>query len=279
MRFRQGDPGYGWWWEATSPAAESKIRARAAAALYFLDRFAGGDSQWMVRGRAAFEENSHSMETGARELGDVLREWADQVEAGIVPIRQVDAQGARAVASSDLMDQVQVLMSERDIHPAAPIVIAGAALEVALRSAIEELDLPRPPKPSISSYTGALRSAGLLSVQDVKDVEQMGGLRNAAAHGNVKDLDAERAELMERQVDRFLRRLEHALLDHRRSKQSGLTGDTDLTSESDIAGDDLSVVKSSRGTRDDRRRRGPQARAAYPGRPGGHFPRTGERPG
>jgi hypothetical protein len=95
----------------------------------------------MLRGRAAFEENSHSMETGARELGDLLREWADQVEAGTVPIRQVDAQGARAVASSDLMDQVQVLIGDRDIHPAAPIVIAGAALEVALRSAVEELDL------------------------------------------------------------------------------------------------------------------------------------------
>jgi hypothetical protein len=125
MTFRQGAPGYGWWWEATGPAAESQIRARAAAALYFLDRFAGGDSQWMLRGRAAFEENSHSMETGARELGDLLREWADQVEAGIIPIRQVDAQGAGAVASSDLMDQVQVLIGDRDIHPAAPIVIAG----------------------------------------------------------------------------------------------------------------------------------------------------------
>lgn len=215
MRFHQADPGYGWWWAATSPAAESKIRARATAALYFLDRFAGADSQWMVRGRSAYEDSTHSMETGARELGDVLREWADQVEAGIVPVRQVDAQGARAVASSDLMDQVRVLMGEREIHPAAPIVIAGAALEVALRSAVEELDLPRPPKPSIGSYTGSLRSAGLLSLQDVKDVEQMGGLRNAAAHGNVEDLDAERAELIERQVNRFLRRLEDVIANSR----------------------------------------------------------------
>jgi hypothetical protein len=60
-------------------------------------------------------------------------------------------------------------------------------------------------------------------------------------------------------------------LDHRRSKQSGLTGDTDLTFESDIAGDDLPVVKSSRDTRDDRRRRGPGAQAADHGRQGRHF--------
>jgi hypothetical protein len=56
------------------------------------------------------------------------------------------------------------------------------------------------------------------------------------------------------------------LLDHRRSKQSGLTGDTNLTSESDIAGDHLPVVKISRDMRDDRRKRGPQARAAHLGR-------------
>jgi hypothetical protein len=211
MAFHRGDYGHGWWWAATSPAAESKIRARAYTALYFLDRFAGADSQWAVRAHSAFDKNSHSKETGARELGDVLRAWADQVEAGIVPIRQVDAQGARAVASSDLMEQVRMLLAERDVHPAAPIVLAGAALEVALRSAIEELDLQRPPRSSINAYAGCLRAAGLLSVQDVHDVEQMGGLRNLAAHGNTAELDFERADFMERQVSRFLRRLEDAV--------------------------------------------------------------------
>jgi hypothetical protein len=147
------------------------------------------------------------METGARELGEVLRAWADQVDAGIVPIRQVDAQGARAVASSELMEQVRELREVKAINPAAPIVLAGGALEVALRSAIEELDLRRPQKSSISAYAGCLRAAELLSVQDMKDIEQMGGLRNAAAHGNFQELDHERAELMEQQVNRFLRRL------------------------------------------------------------------------
>lgn len=211
MTMRQGAYSSGWWWKATSPAAESKIQARAYAALDFLDRFAGEDSQWAVRGRVAFDKNKHSMETGARELGDVLRAWADQVEVGIVPIRQVDAQGARAVASSDLMEQVQMLIEERDVHPAAPIVLAGAALEVALRSAIEELDLERPAKSSISAYAGCLRAAKLLSVQDVKAVEQMGGLRNAAAHGNVEELGDDRAEFMEREVNRFLGRLTDAV--------------------------------------------------------------------
>jgi hypothetical protein len=187
MTFRRSEYGYGWsWWEATSPAARSRIQARAYAALAFLERFADADSQWTVRGRTGFEKNEreHSIETGARELSEVLRAWADQVEAGIVPIRQVDAQGVRAVASSELMEQVQELRKAKGVYPAAPIVLAGGALEVALRSAIEELDLPRPPKSSISAYARCLRAAGLLSVQDIKDVEQMGGLRNAAAHGS-----------------------------------------------------------------------------------------------
>jgi hypothetical protein len=209
MTFRQADYSSGWWWAAISPEAESKIRARAYATLSFLDRFAGADSQWAVRAHTAFDENKHSMETGARELGEVLRAWADQVEAGIVSIRQVDAQGARAVASSDLMEQVQKLTHDSDVHAAAPIVLAGAALEVALRSAVEELSLalPAAQRPSISAYAGCLRAAGLLSKQDVKDIDQMGGIRNDAAHGHFQDLDDERAELMERQVNRFLRRL------------------------------------------------------------------------
>jgi hypothetical protein len=209
MTFQRGD--YGWWWKATSPEAESKIRARGYAALDFLDRFAGADSQWAVRAHSVFDENEHSKETGARELGDVLRAWADQVEAGIVPIRQVDARGARGIASSGLMEQARMLLDERGVHPAAPIVLAGAALEVALRSAIEELDLERPVRSSINAYAGCLRTARLLSVQDVHDLEQMGGLRNLAAHGELGELDHERAEMMERQVSRFLRRLDDAV--------------------------------------------------------------------
>lgn len=147
------------------------------------------------------------METGARELGKILRAWADQVEAGIVTIPQAEAQGVRAIASTDLMEQVRLLNEDRDVTPAAPIVLAGAALEIALRSAIAELGLQLPPKHSISAYMGCLRAAGALSVQDVKDVEAMGGLRNLAAHGDFEALSRDRAGLMEQQVNILLRRL------------------------------------------------------------------------
>jgi hypothetical protein len=149
------------------------------------------------------------MESGARALGDVLRAWADQAEAGIITVPQAEALGARAVASTDLMDQVRMLNEDREVHPAAPIVLAGAALEIALRAALGELSIELPGKHSISTYSGCLRSAGLLTVQDVKDIEQMGGLRNSAAHGQLEDgaVNRQRAGLMEQQVNMFLRRL------------------------------------------------------------------------
>jgi hypothetical protein len=209
MTLHPAQPGYGPYWEATggSRDTESKIRARAIAALDFLERFTGSESQWTVRGHAVFDKNSHSMETGARALGDVLRAWADQVEAGIVLVPQAEAQGARAVASTDVMEQVRRLNEDRNVHPAAPIVLAGAALEIALRSAVEELSLDFPARPSIGTYAGCLRTANVLTRQDVKDVEQMAGLRNDAAHGDFDALSRERTGMMEQQVNHFLRRL------------------------------------------------------------------------
>lgn len=133
------------------------------------------------------------MESGARALADILRAWIAQVDDGTVAPRNIEAQSARAVASTDLMEQVRVLVDDKTIHPAAPVVLAGAALEVALRSAIDQLDLKLTERPSITAYARRLRTARVLSAQDVKDVEQMAGVRNAAAHGDFEELSRERS--------------------------------------------------------------------------------------
>jgi hypothetical protein len=208
MTLHPKEPGFaGPYWEATDLAAESRIRARAITTLDFLHRFAGPESQWSVRGHAVFDKGSRSMETGARDLGDVLRAWADQVESGILVVPQVEASGVRAIASTDLMEQVRKLLDDKGVHPAAPIVLAGAALEIALRSAVDQLNLQHPERPSISAYAAVLRTAGLLSAQDIKDVTAMGGMRNSAAHGEFADLTRAHATLTEQQVNIFLRRL------------------------------------------------------------------------
>jgi hypothetical protein len=51
----------------------------------------------------------------------------------------------------------------------------------------------------------------VLSAQDMKDVEQMAGVRNSAAHGEFDVLSHERAGLMEQQVNLFLSRLAKVL--------------------------------------------------------------------
>jgi hypothetical protein len=75
MTWRPGDYSGGWW--EAAPTVKPKIRARAIAALAFLEQFSGSDSQWTIRAHGAFDNNGErqSMESGARSLSDILRAW------------------------------------------------------------------------------------------------------------------------------------------------------------------------------------------------------------
>lgn len=200
-------------WTAAGHEATDRIRARATAALAFLERYTGADSRWTQNAHGMLNDLStnQSMESGARAIGDVISEWTRAVRSGQAQPRLVESLGARAVASTDLLEQVRALNADKSVIPAAPIVLAGAALEIALRSAVEELSLAFPGNPSISAYAKVLRSSDVLNKQDMKDVEQMAGLRNQAAHGEHKELSHERSGLMEQQVNFFLRKLEQAV--------------------------------------------------------------------
>ena len=210
MVWQAARPGF---WRAEDAQAKGRIRARATAALDFLERFAGTDSRWAESAHDVF--NSHgenqSMESGARAVGDVLEEWIRMVRSGQLKPRRVESFSVRAASSTDLLKQVQALNSDTTVVPAAPIVLAGAALEIALRSAVEELGLAVPTRPSIDAYAKELRRADVLNKQDLKDVTQMAGLRNDAAHGEHDLLSRERAGLMEQQVNLFLNRLEQTV--------------------------------------------------------------------
>lgn len=104
------------------------------------------------------------------------------------------------------MEQVRALLADGGVHPAAPIVLAGAALETALKGAVAEAQLETQGKDSISAYGKALRSADLITRREMKDIAQMAGLRNSAAHGDFEEISRERAGLME-QLNYFLSRL------------------------------------------------------------------------
>ena len=208
MRWRTAEAGYGGYWEAISPEARGRIYARATGGLSFLERVSG-PTQWIVLARSRFDNQGdrQSMESGARAVGDILREWADAVEAGFEIPRWSRQEGLRAIAAADLMGQVRTLLERGDTHPAAPIVLAGAALEMALRATVDQLELEAK-GPGLSNLGNSLRAADVITVQEGKELLQIAGLRNAAAHGQLDELSVERAGLMEQQVNLFLARLE-----------------------------------------------------------------------
>lgn len=209
MNWIAGEYGGGYWEPRGN--TEGIIHGRAVAALEFFREYAGAESSWCVRAVHIWESkgDNKSMGTGAYYLGVLLSAWADQVDAGITEIAGARARIEVGAVSTEVMVQVRRLIEDRKAHPAAAIVLCGAALETALRATAEarSLSLPENQRPSLSSYSQLLRSAGLFSGQDVKDVAQCGGLRNAAAHGHFDDLSGERAGLMEQQTNLLLRKL------------------------------------------------------------------------
>lgn len=82
---------------------------------------------------------------------------------------------------------------------------------MSLRAAAEVLELDPPEKPSLQTYATLLRDASVLTKQDMKDITQIGGVRNAAAHGSFDEISRERAGLMEQQVNLLLSQLPEKL--------------------------------------------------------------------
>jgi hypothetical protein len=109
---------------------------------------------------------------------------------------------------SDFLAQAQQLLETKNVHPAAPCVIIGAALEEFLRNWVEasSLNLGNN-KPSLDAYSRILKEAELLTKQDVKDLTAWGGLRNHAAHGEWEEVsERKRVQLMLEGVNLFMRK-------------------------------------------------------------------------
>ena len=194
-------------WGPVDHAAETRIAGRTVAVLDFFRQYAGARSDWSKRAISAYENPRQSQGQLARVLSGMLRAWTEQVDAGTAEIAGSQAWAEVGMVSTDVMGHVRRLLEDRDVHPAAPIVLCGTALEIALRAVAEARGVPLPAQPTMNKLIGALRAADLLSVQDVKDLEAAAGLRNQAAHGHFDALSGERAGLMEQQTNILLRRL------------------------------------------------------------------------
>jgi hypothetical protein len=171
----------------------------------FLRLYAGSKTAFY---KAATEAQGWGHDQG-QTLGAVLDNFIAFVRAGlhaeITPERR-----AQLDVVSDFLGQAHALLDEKGIHPAAPAVLAGAALEEFLRTWVEAEGLSiGSRKPSIDAYTGALREAELINKQDVKDITSWAGLRNHAAHAEWDDVaDKNRVAIMIEGINLFMRRCE-----------------------------------------------------------------------
>lgn len=111
--------------------------------------------------------------------------------SGLAVVLGLEASSVRAIASTDLMEQVRALLKHKGAYPAAPIVLAGAPLETALRGDVETAE---PALAGNGSLT-ALRRADLIAKREMKDIEQVSGLLIAAAHGDFDGIAQAHASL------------------------------------------------------------------------------------
>jgi hypothetical protein len=179
-----------------------RIRPQTTAAVEFLQRQAPG-SQWALQA-VAFQGSMRNSRDLTHGLAGFLRSWAQYVEDGLAQALPLEVE-RRIEAANDLMEQVEALLRDASVHPAAPVVLIGAGLEQMLRSMLPE-DAVIAGSPGLDKYGAALKKAGAISATEAKDVTAWAGQRNDAAHGHFEDLSRERARIMADAVNAFMRR-------------------------------------------------------------------------
>lgn len=177
-----------------------------AEACEFLRNYAGPKSAFYAS-LNTINPRSYDYDYVAENLRSVLQSFKEYVQAGlhaeVSPERR-----AQIDVVSDFMLQAQQLLEASGIHPAAPAVIVGAALEEFLRTWTEKEGLGLSGrKPSLDAYATALRDGELITKQDYKDITSWGGLRNHAAHGEWEEVsNKNRVSLMLEGVNLFMRK-------------------------------------------------------------------------
>lgn len=177
--------------------------AHATPVLEFLQRVAPGTHFAQSAGHL-FEQDGHLSASVAIEgVADILDAWTRSTSESWAQALPFEVQ-ARIEAANDLMEQVQQLLDDSKVHPAAPVVLAGAALEEFLRARIAAKGITPSGKPGINTYADALQADGDLSKQEKKDITAWAGLRNHAAHGDFDQFGRPEARIMVMAVNLFL---------------------------------------------------------------------------
>jgi len=182
----------------------AKFRGVHARVSDFLISFAGKSSPFLSQIESGLPNDRSK---AGQYLAEILKAYIAHLESGLIrglsPKRQAEID-----VTSDFLDQAQGLLKSNKVHPAAPAVLIGAALEEFLRNWVEDVGLSLGnKKPGLDAYSSSLREAELVTKQDAKDIAAWAGIRNHAAHGEWEELGgAERIRLMLDGVNLFMRK-------------------------------------------------------------------------
>ena len=171
----------------------------------FLTIYAGPNSAFTTRAESATGYSDYVVNT----LGSVLDGFIEYLSAGLATGKSPERQAQLDVVS-DYLGQAANLLDSAEFHPAAAAILIGASLEEFLRTWVEAAGIEMEGgKPGIDLYCRTLRSADIISKQDVKDITSWAGTRNDAAHGNWDEVaDRSRIKLMLEGVNLFMRKNE-----------------------------------------------------------------------
>lgn len=173
-------------------------------AMEFLKIYGGVDNSFYRRINSVTGYNDNAYKDA---LCSVMDSFIDFVRNGL--LRAVSLEREIQIETvSDFLEQAEKLLNDKIVHPAAPAVIIGAALEEFLRNWLEEIgtDLSEI-KNSLDVYSIELRRKELITKQDQKDITSWGGIRNDAAHGHWENVDdRNRIRLMLEGVNLFMRK-------------------------------------------------------------------------
>lgn len=183
----------------------SSGEAAQAQVSEFLRAYAGSKSAFLEQAYSTAATMGLSKDR-VSTLSLILKSFVEYLEAGLASGISPERKGQLDVVS-DILEQANVLLDDKDQHPAAAAMMIGASLEEFLRTWVETAGLSLgSAKPSIDTYCKCLREAELISKQDVKDITSWAGIRNLAAHGEWDQVsDRGRIRLMLEGVNLFMR--------------------------------------------------------------------------
>lgn len=180
----------------------SAARPQITSSLHYLRMFAGVESEFYEAAVAALDGEDQM--TCLEGVAVILERFVSSASDGLWQ-QQTFAISSKIESANDLMAEVESLLKDKKVHPAAPMALAGAALEAFLKSMWHGAGCPEVKgRPGINSIAESLRSAGSITATEVKDITAWAARRNEAAHGDFDRLTRQNAALLQDGINLFI---------------------------------------------------------------------------